>query len=111
MPELFRFTAEIFDIDTENTKEKFVFTQIGSGILASIKKLTQKDGQFVMDQPPLMLPKKMKEVLEECLLEPLNELVDDKKGVAVQGMIQGLGSVSHFTQKVTKVTKETDESK
>ena len=97
MPEMFRFTAELFDIDTESMKEKFVITQIGSGIVSLINNLTQKDGQFVMDQPPLMLPEKMKSALDEFLLEPLDELVDDKKEAAVQGMIQGLGSKSHFT--------------
>ena len=111
MPEMFRFSAEIFDIDTESIKEKFVFSQLESGFYMLINKLTLKDGQYIMDQPPLLLPGKMKSVLDEYLLEPLVELVDDKKGVAVQGMVQGLGSKSHFTQKITKVTKETDESK
>ena len=111
MPEIYRFTAEIFDINTESIKEKFVFTQLESGFFNLITKLTKKDGQFIMDQPPVMLPGKMKSILDEHLVEPLNELVDDNKGFAVQDMIQGLGSKSHFTQKITKVTKETDESK
>ena len=78
MPEMFRFSAEIFDINTESFKEKFVINQIGSGFLTLINKLTRKDGRFVMEQPPLLHPEKMKSVLDEYLLEPLVELVDDK---------------------------------
>ena len=111
MPEMYRFMAELLDINTESMKENLVISQIGAGILTLVNKLTQKDGEFVMDSPPLMLSEKMKKALDEFLIEPLLELVDDKKGASVQGMIQGLGSDSHFTQKVTKITKETDESK